>query len=755
MESTVNKLLHKEGKFYQKNMVVVITGLMEAGKTTLLHKLFGEDSPNKYKSSGTAEPPWRSLAHYTVHTVHIDGETENDRKEETKKFKLIKPEDILKLYITKLPEESMEVSEVPERQVLCNVITTTFNLLKALVTPSKPRPLARIPELDGKPEGKDASLFSLPSVEEAVDLVSKNPDKFSGELEIIYMIDTGGQPECLEMLPSLIHNANLVLLVIDITKKLNHCIKPTLHRGGKLKPLRKDKLPISNGQMIEQLAQTMVGRSCSKILVIATHKDLLCNEELEERKEKLNEFVKQVLPHDAILTPESGFIFDVGFPPKKKGHEDEKVSNKSDHEDEKVGKIRKHIRKCIEKLEPVPLPSSFVMFENEIMHYLSEKGRKINVMELNECLTIGERLNMSNNNVKAALQYFHDKNILLYFGDIASGLVFLNPKALIDVVNKIVTSSYDTIITATERDNVKAGMVTKKYLEETDLFIPGIFEVEDAIQIFKRLYIIARFSQKQSTGEEKYIMMCLLDRLQQSEVNARLEKFNQSKPLRIHFGDGAPPHWELCCSPCGSFGSTIACLVSEFHWTICICANNKDVHPECLYHDIAMLHPKEMGSKVTLVNKTKYFEAYVDPKENECGRLCEVRREIYDAAEKVMKTMKMEKLTVAEGFECNCTPKTESHSQYFKPPKKYICKYGNKETPKSVWIGKGIVLLLCTFLYLYLIQSLYPSIGTSWCYWFCFILLGIIGIGLAIGFGSVSPEPTKGKREWLNDYPIY
>ena len=63
-ESVVKEMLQKEGKFKQKNLVVVLTGLMEAGKTTLLHRWFGKDLPDRYNSTGIAERSLRGLTQY-------------------------------------------------------------------------------------------------------------------------------------------------------------------------------------------------------------------------------------------------------------------------------------------------------------------------------------------------------------------------------------------------------------------------------------------------------------------------------------------------------------------------------------------------------------------------------------------------------------------------------------------------------------------------------------------------------------------
>ena len=59
-------MLQNEGKFEQKNMVVVLTGLMEAGKTTLLLKILKEPLPDKYTSTGVAEKSCRAVRYHAV-----------------------------------------------------------------------------------------------------------------------------------------------------------------------------------------------------------------------------------------------------------------------------------------------------------------------------------------------------------------------------------------------------------------------------------------------------------------------------------------------------------------------------------------------------------------------------------------------------------------------------------------------------------------------------------------------------------------
>ena len=672
-EAIVKKLLQEEGKFEQKNMVVVITGLMGAGKTTLLHWLFGKTPPPEYTSTGTAEQVWRTLAHHTAYM---------------KEFKFLEVRDMLELVakVKKVPSKTTEEAD-------------KHNIKPA--TEDNPNALAKASKQDGTSQegsiGKTEEEGTTAAIAKMADIVRKNPEEKYVELELIHMIDTGGQPECLEVLPSMIHNANVVLLVVDISKSLDECVSPTLHKGGSAN--RKDTLPTTNRQMIEQLAQTMAGRRESIVLVIATHTDQVPSQDLPKELDKLNKFVDEVLPHGSIFQTSSKTAIGIAFSP----HEPPADTIK--------GIICGCIKDEINKMKPFPAPTSFVLFESEAMHYLSEKrasgDKVVNVMELKECLKIGKNLSMSPDVVKAALKYFHDNNIFLYFENVGPGLVFIDPKSLINFVNIMVEFSYrirgeeNLSLSMAARSALKEGTITRKIWEHKDVknnFVRGIFEECHAKTIFKTLYIIASRSfaldqSKPSTeteNDEEYIMMCLLPRLSQEEVQHRLKKFGQTKPLLIHFGKGSPPFRDqkLYSSPCGSFGSIIACLISKFDWKIC--PNIDKQQPECLYHDIAMLRPSIIKSlKVTLVNKTKYFEIYVDLKgEKECEVL-KVRDDIRRATELVLNSMQLN-LNVAEGFVCTCGEWKKQHTQFLiEDSKEYRCVGGIKGEPQVFWIGSG------------------------------------------------------------------
>ena len=674
-ESKVKMQLQEEEKFQQKNIVVVITGLMEAGKTTLLHWLFGKPPPREYESTGIAERPWQ--AHFL----------------DTKEFRLLELKDRLELVaIVKKVKPSKSTEEVEENH---NIKTSTK------LNPNTSSEVSQQLESSEESSTGKEDTTAL-SIKEVAEIMRNNPGKWCAKLELVHMIDTGGQPESLEVLPCVIHNANIILLVVDLSKSLDEHVSPTLHKGG-VHPFEKPTLPTTNREMIGQLAQTMAGRRRSKVIVIATHTDLIPPQDLPKELDQLNKFVDEVLPHDATFpNTNSKTVFDIAFSPRKPPAS------------MKLESIREYIKGEIIKVKPVPVPVSYALFESEAMHFLSEKRvsgeRSVDVMGLKECLEIGEKLSMSAIVLKKALEHFHDNNIFLYFENVGSGLVFIDPKSLMSFVHKMVEFSYkikgnETLfLTKVARSALKEGTITKEIWQHEYVknnFVCNIFEEYHAKKIFETLDIIASRSlppdQSNSSTEtekdEKHIMMCLLPRLSQEEVQRQLQKFKQIKPLFLHFRKGSPdpPYQdqELYSSPCGSFGSVIACLISKFEWKICIDIDKQQ--PECLYHDIAMLRPSRKSLEVTLVNKTKYLEIYVDLKgEKECEAL-RVRNHVCCATEIVLNKIKLE-LSVAEGFECNCGKWKKQHTQFLmedsEESKEYtLCVGGFKGEPQVFWRG--------------------------------------------------------------------
>ena len=727
-ESTVQRLLKEEGKFKQKNIVVVLTGLMEAGKTTLLHRVFGKDLPQRYNSTGVAEKSWWGVSMIPSSSTDpgVEAWCARGLKQYTvdmKEFQLLEsPKDLLELvaqiklvYLdtqydsdakpkthTNTAQDSEETSSVMDEELTENKLRDEEHKAvpsKSIVEvpadelqlhPDTSLGLVEPTETNAHVQGESHAGNKSLSMNKLVNMVRMYPNKCYVELKIVHLIDTGGQPECLEVLPTLVHNSDLILLVVDLTKHLDKYTVPTFHKQGC--KYTKERLLTCNKQIIEQIAQTMVGKSNSKILVVATHKDQaakqLC---LPTNLKELDKFTEKIIaPESLIPKTKDQNVFDIDLL----------------HAD-KTDKTLKSICDNIDGIEPKPvdIPASFVLFENDVLQYLSEqKERKVKVMNFKECVQIGSKIFMTENVVNVALQYFHKNNIFLFFPDIGTGLIFFDPNALISIVDTIIQFSYMVVegegsipnITRDDMDSLSKGIITEDLLKHkalAEIFVPGLYEPYHAIEILKKFYILAEgdFGKEPIEGPKvkKYMMMCLLPRKPVEKLEP-LQKFKEIQPLRLHFGKGNPLDGKLCCSPSGSFGNMIACLISKHDWRIVTDMDDKE--PKCLYHDSVMLHPKRSRLEVALINRTEYFEVDADVKGKYEFQACLVKQDVYNAAKSVLEKMEMS-LDIFQGFICTCGLKTVPHTKFFimdpERPKDVLlkCKYGHEEDSQTFWIG--------------------------------------------------------------------
>ena len=136
---------------------------------------------------------------------------------------------------------------------------------------------------------------SSPSCQEMVPLVQSTasptptvPDNL--KLEMAHMIDTGGQPELMEVMPSLIHNADLAIALLNLEYSLSEHQQVDYNEKGESYK-RKTPSTLSSRDIILKLASTLHGKKSLhepiRLLIVATHRD--CVEgDLDARVETLN-----------------------------------------------------------------------------------------------------------------------------------------------------------------------------------------------------------------------------------------------------------------------------------------------------------------------------------------------------------------------------------------------------------------------------------------------------------------------------------
>ena len=189
---------------------------------------------------------------------------------------------------------------------------------------------------------------------------------------------------------------------------------------------------LSNDQMLQCCIQTIHSQQSNKegkhkTLVVGTHRDLesLCSESQAEKNRKLVDILTPSLQdHLVFYHPFTDVIFPINA----------KSPNEQDHQ--VCDTIRKQIenKKCA---PPHKIPIGWFLLEQDII-----KLAKGGVISKKECLSIAALLNINAEALKAALEYFDNLNIFLYYPSVLSEVVFSNPQILLNKVTELVHFSY-------------------------------------------------------------------------------------------------------------------------------------------------------------------------------------------------------------------------------------------------------------------------------------------------------------------------
>ena len=247
----------KTSSLNQRNVVAVVTGLMGSGKTWFLSRLFHRPPPDLYTSTGLAEQSFRGLLH------HIGAMTGS--------WKLLSNKDILEVLAPLFLGGMTEA----------NMASVTANLIAMADPPepatSNPIPLPAPSSTKTSPETAPLSPFSSPTnalslpqespTGQAMINIVKSTTGSTSELllELVHMIDTGGQPELMEVMPSLIHNANLAVLVLNLMYGLDDRPPINLHRKD-VAYKRRLSSQYTGREIILKLASTFhAKKSCRKL----------------------------------------------------------------------------------------------------------------------------------------------------------------------------------------------------------------------------------------------------------------------------------------------------------------------------------------------------------------------------------------------------------------------------------------------------------------------------------------------------------
>ena len=273
---------------------------------------------------------------------------------------------------------------------------------------------------------------AMTSIKEQLPKVKPSTELF--DVDSIHLLDSGGQPQFLDVLSLLFRNESLHIVVIRLTEGLDDKPKVRFYNKGKDVYTLPDHLSLSNREIIERAcqmaeAQVIFGKSVPKVMVVGTHKDKLGNNCETKLKEIKRELTKVHQKYNRVLIRKSSneVIFAVNA-----------MALDGEERQQYTEELQKFIVEAVKETgDVINVPLKWLA-----LHLNLDKLGSI--VRKSECYRRGEMLEMKRSEVENALKFFNKFSLLLYYPDGVPDLVFTKMYPLISRLSRLIKASFIT-----------------------------------------------------------------------------------------------------------------------------------------------------------------------------------------------------------------------------------------------------------------------------------------------------------------------
>ena len=460
--------------------------------------------------------------------------------------------------------------------------------------------------------------------EKFVSLINTCPPSAEPILKLrqILVLDSGGQPHFHELFPVFLNGASDFIYVFKVNESLD--------MRSMIRYLKEDEVVFevcatqTNEEILKQCTQAIMSLTAKnkdialpRLLFLATHPDMVADEELPGKLETLHKRLKEILlPQfkDQIMycnKKGEDFIFTMNAAtPVKKDQECAEV-------------IRRCLSKEREGKKMVKVPLRWYVLYLKLLCVVKHLGKK--VLSLEQCGSVAKSMQIDKKSCEEALQFFNRLNMLFYFPSILPHLVFMEPQVLLDKVTELVEESYrmsqpreDQPLCPIQGELLKFrdyGQVTEKFLSQFDShYEKPLFTPKELITLLKGLLVLADMSK------DVYFMPCLLQ-VNTPEVVAKYRDSGE-KALVVHFPNNGPL--------LGMFCSTVAYLLSSENthphpWQV---VHNKAGAPICLNRNVIQFTIPNITGAISFIDHFKHFEIHIHTHPKKAAELWKIA---YDA----------------------------------------------------------------------------------------------------------------------------
>ena len=413
----------------------------------------------------------------------------------------------------------------------------------------------------------------------------------------VYIIDTGGQPQFLQLLPAFIRNISSCVCFVRLDQGLDE--KPMVkffeksgQQCGKSYPSEHTNL-----QLVESCVRTIHSRCCLQsetspnFFVVGTHRDEYekCPhpETIDMKNERLTALLEP-LEHSLTFykADDTGKLI---FP----------LNCKTPEKHDKA--VAAEFRKCVMNHCPEPnskIPLAWFILEERIRQYAVKKNMVY--VERKICFKIAQKLHMNSETFEVALNHLLKLNIFRSYSSLPN-LIFCDTQVVLLKLTEIVRHSFqlqESNIYCVRSEDISfknEGIISTEFLSRFPQFFSDVFTPDCFIHILRELLAIA------DLHNGKYFMPCLLKELSEEEFQDHRSSSTSLSTLLLYLDGG--------CLPNGLFTSLIASLKNDHQWAL----SKKKHRAACLYQNCVRFRiPGGLPGVVTLIASFSFIEIHLD-----------------------------------------------------------------------------------------------------------------------------------------------
>ena len=399
----------------------------------------------------------------------------------------------------------------------------------------------------------------LTTFDKVIDSKSVLPNSITyqpGTLNVIVLLDTGGQPEYIHLLPTINIYPTVTFVIHDLSKSLNDQVLVEYSQHGKL-AFAPYHLSYSNLDMIKllmsaandsierptaipQLVSTPGSNKQSYICLVGTHADKVSRQRVVETERELNTLVNRTQCVKAVWPTDNGkVLFSVN----------NTTAGIDNNEDPVADVIRNRIERLAKQKDIYELPITWMLLELEIRHVCSKREKAY--ISFHDCVSVARETCLMSNaeEVKSVLLYHHLLGVLIYFKEVPGlcDYVIVDHQWWFDKLSSIISITFheDSLDHHAVQKLKYQGLISKALLQHVE-WTDEIKE-EFFLSLLAHMRIIAPVFTRRKEIEEYFIPL-ILPTYNFKKNSELLNQYGhlQGEPLLVHFQSGILPRGLFC-----------------------------------------------------------------------------------------------------------------------------------------------------------------------------------------------------------------